>query len=70
VFLQQIYLANTTANKNLCPEWSKADVISLLVLDLRIAGVVGLVCILYLVGALIVASIVNYSLRNYKTDYV
>ena len=69
--MQAIYLQNITGSTNLCPEWSQGDVIKLLVLDLRVAGVVGLVCIMYLVGALVVAFFtLNYSLRNYKTDFV
>lgn len=53
-----------------CPEWNQEEIISLLVLQLKIYGVVSFLCILYLVGALVVASFVRRSLKNYKTDYI
>ena len=64
---------NSTINdafNNRCPEWSTNDVVALLQMDLKITGVVALVCMAYLVGSLTVAGLLNTDLKNYKTDYV
>jgi hypothetical protein len=53
-----------------CPEWSTADIISLLVLELKIAGVIACSCMIYLIGAFIVGGFMRKSLQNYKSDYV
>ena len=53
-----------------CPEWSTVDIISLLVLELKIAGVIACSCTLYLIGAFIVGGFMRKSLQNYKSDYV
>lgn len=58
------------ASVNRCPQWAKDEVISLLVLDLKIAGIVAFVSLLYLFGAMIVAFLVQQSLENYKNDYI
>ena len=63
-------LINNTFTTNRCPEWSISDVVSLLQMDLKITGVVALVCMAYLVGSLTVAGLLNTDLKNYKTDYV
>lgn len=55
---------------NRCPEWGTDEVISLLVLDLKIAGIVAFVSLLYLFGAMIVAFLVQQSLENYKSEYI
>ncbi len=53
-----------------CPEWSKAEVIQLLTLDLKICGIIAFACGVYLIGAFIVAFLVRRNLLNYKTQYV
>lgn len=53
-----------------CPEWSTSDVVSLLVLELKIAGVIACSCMIYLIGAFIVGGFMRKSLQNYKSDYV
>lgn len=53
-----------------CPEWSSKDVMSLLSLDFRLAGMVAILSILYIIGGLIVASLVDNGLKNYKTDFI
>lgn len=55
---------------NRCPEWSKFEVVTLLSIDMRLAGMVCIVSTLYLLGALIVALLVNHNLKNYKTDFI
>ena len=55
---------------NQCPEWSENDIISSVVPDLQLAGAVAFIGMVYLIGALIVASIVRGNLKNYKTDYI
>lgn len=61
---------NNTHTTDLCPQWSTAEVVSLLQLDLKIVGVVALVSMAYLVGSLTVSGLLNTDLKNYKTDYV
>ena len=53
-----------------CPEWITTDIISLLVLELKIAGVISCSCMIYLIGAFIVGGFMRKSLQNYKSDYV
>lgn len=55
---------------NRCPEWSKSEVIQLLVLDLKISGIIAFASAVYLIGAFIVAFLVRRNLLNYKTEYV
>ncbi len=55
---------------NRCPEWTKFEIVTLLASDLRLAGMVSTVSILYLFGALIVAFLVRSNLKNYKSDFV
>jgi hypothetical protein len=62
--------SNGTFTTDLCPEWKVEEIVSLLQLDLKITGVVALVCLAYLIGSLTVAGLLNTDLRNYKTDYV
>jgi hypothetical protein len=45
-------------------------VLTLLSLDLRLTGMVSTLCILYIVGGLIVAGLVDNSLKNYKYDFI
>jgi hypothetical protein len=45
-------------------------VLTLVSLDLRLAGMVAILSILYIAGGLIVAFLVGHSLKNYKTDFV
>lgn len=53
-----------------CPEWSSNEVLTLYSLDYRFSGMVSLLAMLYILGALIVAFIVENSLKNYKSDFV
>ncbi|RYY88299.1 hypothetical protein EON63_02655 [archaeon] len=53
-----------------CPEWQRFEVMTLISLDVRLGGMVALLSILYIIGGLIVAIIVENSLKNYKTDFV
>jgi len=55
---------------NRCPSWSASDVISSLCIDMYMCGVVALLCMLYLIGALIVADLVRRNLKSYKCEYV
>jgi hypothetical protein len=56
--------------ENFCPQWTRDEIVTLLSLDLKVAGTVALTSIMYLIGAIIVAAYVRLSLRNYKCDYV
>lgn len=56
--------------ENRCPEWQDYEIISLLVLDLKISGITSFGCILYIIGAIIIAILVRTALANYKVDYV
>jgi len=60
----------STVDTERCPEWSKAEIIQLLVLDLKISGIIAFACAVYLIGAFIVAFLVRRNLLNYKTEYV
>ena len=53
-----------------CPEWTKFEIVTLMSVDLRLAGMVSTVSILYLMGALIVAFLVRNNLLNYKSDFI
>jgi hypothetical protein len=53
-----------------CPEWPQSEVIALLVLDLKIAGFVAVVSIIYLLGALVVGLLIRSNLKDYKSDYI
>ena len=53
-----------------CPEWKRDEVLTLFSLDFRLTGMVSSLAVLYLMGALIVASLVDNYLKNYKTDFV
>ena len=61
---------NVTYNGLTCPEWTNEEILSYLGLDLKIAGVVSFISLLYVLGGLSVAFLVRKSLKNYKTDYV
>lgn len=53
-----------------CPEWDEGEVTTLLSLDFRLTGMVSCCSILYFIGALIVAFLVENSLKNYQSDFV
>jgi hypothetical protein len=53
-----------------CPEWSQEEVLTLFSLDFRLTGMVSALEVLYLIGALIVASLVDNGLKNYKSDFI
>ena len=53
-----------------CPEWPQSEVINLLALDLKIAGFVAIVSVIYLLGALTVGLVVKNNLKDYKSDYI
>jgi hypothetical protein len=53
-----------------CPEWNKYEVVTLMAINLRLAGMVSVFSILYLVGALVVAGLVRGNLRNYKSESI
>jgi hypothetical protein len=53
-----------------CPEWPQSEVIDLLALDLKVAGFVAIVSVIYLLGALIVGFLVKNNLKDYKSDYI
>ena len=55
---------------NRCPEWEADEIMSLLVLDMKISGVAAFGCALYPAGAFIIAVLVRAALANYKSDYV
>ena len=56
--------------EQICPEWSREEVLTLFSLDFRLTGMVSSLEILYLVGALIVAFLVDNNLKNYKSDFI
>lgn len=56
--------------ENRCPEWEDYEILSILVLDLKISGISSFACILYVIGALIIAILMRNSLVNYRSDYV
>jgi hypothetical protein len=56
--------------EDMCPEWENYEIISLLVLDLKIAGITAFGCVLYIAGAIIIAVLVRTALVNYRVDYV
>lgn len=53
-----------------CPEWPQTEVIDLLALDLKVAGFVAIVSVIYLLGALVVGFLVKNNLKDYKSDYI
>lgn len=53
-----------------CPEWSPKDVVEMMALNIKIAGVVAFLAMSYLIGALTVSGLVQDNLRNYKSDYI
>ena len=53
-----------------CPEWTTNEVVQLSVLDLKMAGIVSYLCIIYLLGALVVAGRFSTKLKNYKMEYI
>lgn len=57
-------------NPPTCTEWSGNEVMTLYSLDFRFSGMVSLLALLYILGAVIVAFIVENSLKNYKSDFV
>ena len=60
----------TEAVASRCPEWENEEIMSLLVLDLKISGIAALGSALYPVGALIIAVMTRAALANYKVDYI
>ena len=54
----------------MCPEWSKDEVVQLSVLDLKMAGIVSFLCLVYLLGALVVVGVYRERLKNYRMEYV
>ena len=56
--------------ENRCPEWEDYEIISILVLDLKISGITAFGCILYIIGAIIIAVLIRNALANYRSDYV
>ena len=56
--------------EQICPEWSRDEVLTLFSLDFRLTGMVSSLEILYLIGALIVAFLVDNNLKNYKSDFI
>lgn len=60
----------TTEVDTRCPEWEDEEIMSLLVLDMKISGIAALGSALYPVGALIIAVMTRAALANYKLDYV
>jgi len=59
-----------STGEDMCPEWTSEEIIQLTVLDLKIAGIVAFLCLVYLFGAITVASFIMDNLRNYKMEYV
>ena len=53
-----------------CPEWSTKEIVDMTAIDIKMAGLVAFLSLLYLIGALIVASLLRQNLKNYKTEYV
>jgi len=53
-----------------CTQWDRNEVLNLYSLDFRFSGIVSLLAMLYILGALIVAFLVENSLKNYKSDFV
>jgi hypothetical protein len=53
-----------------CPEWNRDEVLTLFSLDFRLTGTVSSLACVYLLGALIVAGLVDNNLKNYKTDFI
>lgn len=53
-----------------CPEWNQFEVLSLISLEFNFAGMVSTVSTLYLVGAIIVALLIENNLKNYKSDFI
>jgi hypothetical protein len=53
-----------------CPSWTQSEIITLLSLDLKIAGFVSIVSALFVVGAWFVGFIVWKNLRNYKSAFI
>ena len=62
-------LRSVTTNER-CPEWTVTEVVNLTVLDVKIAGVVAFLCLMYLFGALIVAGLLRENLKNYKSEFI
>lgn len=62
--------ANCEGDVKSCPQWSKKDILTLVSLDLRLAGIATIICILYILGGFIVALLFDRSLKNYKTDFI
>lgn len=60
----------SSANEGRCPEWPQSEVIDLLALDLKVAGFVAIVSVIYLLGALTVGLLVKNNLKDYKSDYI
>lgn len=63
-------IKDDSALEGRCPEWPQNEVITLLSLDLKIAGFVAIVSVIYLLGALIVGLLVKNNLRDYKSDFI
>ena len=53
-----------------CPSWTESEILTLLSLDLKIAGFVSIVSALFVVGAWFVGFIVWKNLRNYKSAFI
>ena len=63
-------LLQPTSIESKCPEWPQSEVIDLLALDLKVAGFVAIVSVIYLLGALVVGFLVKNNLKDYKSDYI
>ena len=53
-----------------CPEWSTQEIVDMTAIDIKMAGLVAFLSLLYLIGALVVAGLLRENLKNYKTEYV
>jgi len=55
---------------DLCPEWSKKEVVAYVAVYLRLAGLAALSSLVYVVAAILAARVIAWNLREYRCEYV
>ena len=53
-----------------CPEWSTKEIVDMTAIDIKMAGLVAILSLIYLFSAIVVAWLLRENLKNYKTEYV
>lgn len=53
-----------------CPEWDVNEIVAMTAIDIKMAGLVAFLSLMYLVGALTVAILLRSNLNHYKTEFI